>query len=94
MRVEFTFGTSRPPRRRHDRAPIRVLILGDLRGPAAQARDRPLDRPLALPPPANAYAPILENCGSFFVNMQTLMDPESPYTPRGRQVREIMRSMD
>jgi hypothetical protein len=47
-----------------------------------------------LPPPANAYAQILENCGSFFVNMQALLDPMSPYTPRGRQLREIMKSMD
>jgi hypothetical protein len=47
-----------------------------------------------LPPPANVYAQILENCGSFFVNMQALMDPESPYTPKGRQLREIMRSME
>ena len=47
-----------------------------------------------LPPPANLYAQILENCGSFFVNMQALMDPESPYTPKGHQLREIMRSME
>lgn len=46
-----------------------------------------------LPPPANIYAPFLQRCGDFFVNMQGLLDPEGP-TPRGRQLREIMQEID
>jgi hypothetical protein len=44
-----------------------------------------------LPPPANAYAQILEGCGSFFLNMQRLLDPER--RPNGRQLREVMQSL-
>jgi hypothetical protein len=49
-----------------------------------------------LPPPINQYARILSSVADFkfFSHMQDMMDPESPNTPRGRQLREIMQSMD
>jgi hypothetical protein len=49
-----------------------------------------------LPPPVNAYAQILSSVAefSFFSNMQRLMDPENPGSARGRQLREVMESMD
>lgn len=49
-----------------------------------------------LPPPVNAYAKVLSSVAefSFFSHMQDIMDPESPNTPRGRQLREVMESMD
>jgi hypothetical protein len=48
-----------------------------------------------LPFPANQYAEILSAVSkySFFSNMQNIMDPESPDTPRGRQMRELNKEM-
>jgi hypothetical protein len=45
-----------------------------------------------LPPPVNAYAKVLDQIGisKFFENMQDIMDPESPNTPRGRMLHRIM----
>ena len=42
-----------------------------------------------LPPPANVYAPILQNAGSFFVDMQRLLNPETR-PGGGRALREVM----
>lgn len=39
-----------------------------------------------LPPPANAYAQILEGCGDFFYNMRQKLDPERRWQ---KQFREI-----
>lgn len=39
-----------------------------------------------LPPPANAYAKILEGCGDFFYNMRQKLDPERRWQ---KQFREI-----
>lgn len=47
MRFDFTFGSARPPRRRDPETPVRLLILGDLRGAAADAPIPLLDRPIA-----------------------------------------------
>jgi hypothetical protein len=46
-----------------------------------------------LPFPASSYADILSAIGknNFFSNMQNIMDPESPDTPRGRMMREAMK---
>jgi type VI secretion system ImpC/EvpB family protein/type VI secretion system ImpB/VipA family protein len=46
MRFEFTFGTSRSPRRRDEGRPARILILSDLRGSAGEAPERVVDRAL------------------------------------------------
>lgn len=48
-----------------------------------------------LPPPLNFYGKLFEQIGisKFFGNMQSLMDPESPNTPKGRALKEIMDSM-
>jgi len=48
-----------------------------------------------LPPPFNAYASVFANIAAFnfFSHMQDLLDPESPNTPRGRQLREIMKNI-
>jgi hypothetical protein len=45
-----------------------------------------------LPPPANVYANIFSEIAknNFFSRMQDLMDPESPNTPSGRMMRDIM----
>jgi hypothetical protein len=49
-----------------------------------------------LPPPINAYASILSGVAefNFFSRMQDIMHPESPNTPKGRALREVMESMD
>jgi hypothetical protein len=49
-----------------------------------------------LPPPVNAYARVLSSIAEFkfFSNMQNIMDPESPNTPRGRVLREVWNSID
>lgn len=49
-----------------------------------------------LPPPVNAYARVLSSIAEFkfFSNMQNIMDPESPNTPRGRQMRQVLDSID
>lgn len=39
-----------------------------------------------LPPPANAYAAILEGCGDFFVNMQRKLDPEKRWKKQFEQI--------
>jgi hypothetical protein len=49
-----------------------------------------------LPPPANAYAQILEEIGrvSFFSNMQQLMDPASATTSHGRAMKAVLDTID
>ncbi|HEX8569050.1 MAG TPA: hypothetical protein VF699_03885 [Caulobacteraceae bacterium] len=45
-----------------------------------------------LPPPANAYAQILESCGTFFLDIQTALDPER--RPNGASMRQVLREID
>ena len=47
-----------------------------------------------LPIPISFYADLLKGAGDFFVNIQRAYDPESPYTKRGRQLKNILRIMD
>jgi hypothetical protein len=49
-----------------------------------------------LPPPVNAYAQIFAEVSknNFFSNMRDQLDPESPNTPRGRAMREVLDSMN
>ncbi len=44
-----------------------------------------------LPPPLDSYAEFLSGFEDFFENMRDKMDPESPNTPRGRMLRQVMR---
>lgn len=42
-----------------------------------------------LPPPANQYAKLLMSCGTFFVDMQRLMDPDNRSIGGGRKLKDL-----